>query len=322
MRRVILAVAVVTAVISTVMTTPASATYIGREGKIAFVRANQIYSVAKSGRTVTQLTTVGKNYRPKWSPDGKHIAYIQEDVNGNKNVFEMTATGTRKTQVTSSGTVAAAATWSPDGKTLAFAQTVDNGACAPHVCLETNLFTVKATAPFGSPTQMLGYYTASGQCGDEDHSLRHPIAVDRFVAWSPDGTRIALLNHYDCQLDDVIYMYTPATGEARQYLASGCDCGGYDDWTDLTWGPTVQFGYGHVDQGCCRDPLDFVEKLVYPGFAATLGDKSPAPSPLNTHMAFVNASSGTPNIYTATITGAQRKLVVTNGYQPDWQPLP
>jgi hypothetical protein len=39
-------------------------------------------------------------------------------------------------------------------------------------------------------------------------------------------------------------------------------------------------------------------------------------------MALVNATSGTPKICVATITGAQRQVVVTNGYQPDWQPLP
>jgi Tol biopolymer transport system component len=63
-------------------------------------------------------------------------------------------------------------------------------------------------------------------------------------------------------------------------------------------------------------------KIVYPGFAWREGDQSPAPSPLNTHMAFVHASSGTPNIYVSTIAGAHRHRVVTNGYTPDWQPLP
>ena len=49
---------------------------------------------------------------------------------------------------------------------------------------------------------------------------------------------------------------------------------------------------------------------------------SPVPSPSNAHMAFVNASSGTPKVYVATITGANRHVIVTNGYTPDWQPLP
>jgi len=39
-------------------------------------------------------------------------------------------------------------------------------------------------------------------------------------------------------------------------------------------------------------------------------------------MVFVRSTGSTPNVWTATITGAQRKMIMTNGYQPDWQPLP
>jgi len=63
---------------------------------------------------------VGKNYRPRWSPDGKQIAYIQQDAAGHKNVFEMSATGGNKTKVTTSGMVTTTPVWSPDAKTLAF----------------------------------------------------------------------------------------------------------------------------------------------------------------------------------------------------------
>ena len=38
-------------------------------------------------------------------------------------------------------------------------------------------------------------------------------------------------------------------------------------------------------------------------------------------MAFTNSTSGRPRIYVASITGDNRHLL-TNGYQPDWQPLP
>jgi Tol biopolymer transport system component len=48
--------------------TSANATYSGRDGKIAFVRANQIYSMSATGTTVVKLTPSGKNYRPRWSP--------------------------------------------------------------------------------------------------------------------------------------------------------------------------------------------------------------------------------------------------------------
>jgi len=53
---------------------PAEATFTGTDGRIAFVRSNQIYTIAPSGGTATKLTSTGKNYRPEWSPDGTRIA--------------------------------------------------------------------------------------------------------------------------------------------------------------------------------------------------------------------------------------------------------
>jgi len=58
-----------------------------------------------------------------------------------------------------------------------------------------------------------------------------------------------------------------------------------------------------------------------PLFVSAEGDKSPTPSPSGTRMAFTNSTSGRPKIYVATVTGDSRRFV-TNGYQPDWQPVP
>ena len=318
MRRIVLAMAVVTALVSAVLAAPANATYIGSEGRLAFVRANQIYTVAKSGGAVKQLTTVGKNYRPKWSPDGQRIAYIKETAAGAKDVWVMSATGAAKTRVTHLGTVTAAASWSPDGSTLAFAAGGSVGqVCEFNSCYQP-LYTIRSRAPFGSPTPRVGY--DNEPWNGPDPTDVHPILVDRFLAWSPDGDHIAIFGHIDAHDDDSISMYDLNTGENLEVLATGSDGTGYAEWSDLNFGPDGTLGYSQIDQGCCFD--EHIVKLVYPGFVAVLGDKSPAPSPTNSHMAFVNGSSGTPRIYTATITGQQRKVVVTNGYQPDWQPLP
>jgi Tol biopolymer transport system component len=337
MRRLVLCVAVLTGLVGPLLASPAHATYVGREGKIAFVRANQIYTIAHGGGAIRKLTSSGKNYRPKWSPDGRRIAYLNEPSPGVRNVWTMSATGTNRTRVTSSGTVTTNPTWSPDGKRIAFGQGSD---------IVAQLFTVRAMAPFGAPVAALGYVTCAGGsagCSDEDPAdPRHAINVDRFIAWSPDGTQIALLNHDDRQFDVSISMYYPATGEERQVIYFGADCCGYADFTDLTFGPTGQFGLGeNLNEGYYDSDIFYVEKITYPAdqcriyrqfgtcppptgpaFVAAVGDKSPAPSPTNAHMAFVNASTGTPNIYTSTIEGSGRRLLVPNGYQPDWQPLP
>lgn len=285
-----------------VLQPPANATSPGADGLIAFVRANQIYSMSPSGTNVKKLTQVGKNYHPKWSPDGTRISYIHE-VNGHRDVWVMRAYGGGKRAVTRTGDVTSAgATWSPDGGMLVFAN--------------PSLQRIRSTEPFGSPTELSGLPTG-GYC-DGDGALG-PVYVDRFVAWSPDGTRIAVFDHSDCFYDDRIDMYNPATDELSQHVASGGDCCGYYDWTDLFWGPTNKFGYTERYLGEYGEDEDAQSRIVYPGFKSLDGDTGGAPSPSGSFMALTNASSGFAQIIRANADGTGRR-VLTYGYQPDWQP--
>jgi WD40 repeat protein len=291
------------------LSAPANATAIGSEGKIVFVRANQIYTMTKTGASVTQLTTVGKNYRPKWSPDGKHISYIREDVNGKKNVFEMTATGTKKTKVTSTGQVSVSAVWSPDGKTLAYG-TIDTTFGQAHV------YTIKATAPFGSPSPLQVFPANGGDPG--------PISVTLGLAWSPNGENLAVANDDSEDSPDrgihLVHGMTIPTNQHAETVTdiTGGSCCGEDLWTDLNFIPNDTFGFAQED--LIFTPSHFT--LVYPGFVSQNGDKAGAPSPSGAHMVFVRTVGTVPNIWTSTIKGATRKQIQANGYQPDWQPLP
>jgi Tol biopolymer transport system component len=316
MRRFLLCAAAMTGLLGSLVVAPANATFAGREGKITFVRSNQVYTVAKGGGTVKQLTTSGKNYRPKWSLDGKRIAYINETTTGVKDIWTMTATGTKKTRVTTTGNVTSNPAWSPDGKLIAYAAGTRCAAAPPIFCGNPG-YTIRSTAPFGAP-QLLG------------------ISVDRYLAWSPDGTHLAVFNDDSQDSPDYgLHFYYPATGQDDVIAATGSDGAGYADWSDLAFGPTGAFGYGEVYRGDDGGMDPPAVRIIYPcararwtclptdpgTFTTIQGDRSPAPSPSNAHMAFTNDSSGTPKIYTSTITGQSRKLIVTNGYQPDWQSL-
>jgi dipeptidyl aminopeptidase/acylaminoacyl peptidase len=313
------------------LSTPASATVSGGEGKIAFVRANQIYTMTKAGGTVTQLTTVGKNYRPRWSPDGKHIAYIQEDASGHKNVFEMTATGGSKTKVTTSGTVTTTPVWSPDGKTLAFGAVATYHHPATQCCPgfdETNqwVFLVKATAPFGTPSMLTVYQSFS----DDPAADATPIDVfaGTSLAWSPDGADLAVVNDRSEDSPDIglhlvhgMTTVTPGTLHPEDVInGTGGECCGFQQWSDLDYVPNGNLGFAVADSGdeFQYDPPHLT--LNYPGFASQLGDRAGAPSPSGNHMVFVRTTGSTPNVWTATMTGTQRKMIKANAYQPDWQP--
>lgn len=300
--------------------TAASATAPGGDGKLALVRSNQIYTIRANGSGLVKLTSTGKNYRPKWSPNGNRLAYVHETAAGRKDLWVMQANGSGKRQVTTLGTVSTPGSWSPDGANIAFGATIGTD-------FEATLHKVKSTAPFGSPVQLLGYFTNCTGCEEPDV---RPIPVDRFLAWSTDGATIALFNHYDAQLDDALYMYDVATGEARQVDATGAECCGEYEWLDLFWGPTNGFGFTWVDREYFGQDPNYV-KIFYSstnsssrpitgGFVAHDRDTGGAPSPSGRYMAFTNPSGGA-KVYIANVDGSGRR-VLTAGYQPDWQPRP
>lgn len=277
---------------------PAGATYPGLDGKIAFVRANQIHTMSATGTGVAKLTSTGKNYRPKWSPDGKRIAYINE-VGGLRDVWVMAADGATKQRVTRLGNITSNPTWSANGARLAFAN--------------STLHTIKSTAPFGTPAEPVADVSTGSYCESEPG----PVPVDRFIAWSTDGTRIAVYNHDNCHEDDSIYMYYPASGAYDQVASVGADCCGYADWSDLFWGPSNRLGFTEKDYGDYGEENN-PAKVSYNGFVSAPGDVGGAPSPSGTYVAVTNASSGTAQIFRVNSNGTGRRLLAA-GYQSDWQ---
>jgi dipeptidyl aminopeptidase/acylaminoacyl peptidase len=295
--------ALLTSLLGVAVTAPtASATYDGKDGRIAFVRHDQIYTIRPDGTGLHRLTSVGTNSHPKWSPTGRRIAFVHETSAGATDLWVMSATGSAKRQVTHLGSVTEP-TWSPHGKYLAFGGV-------------EGLQKVRSTAPFGSPTVLSAYYTNTSCCGDELPVEAHALSVDRFVAWSPDGSRIAVWNHDSPQFDDVLWMYYPRTGEARTYLETGAACCGNLDVVDLFWGPTGTFGYAATD----NDEEPQPSTIVYPGYVGEPGDTGPAPDPAGAKIALTNPSSGRSHIYVQAIDGAHRSFL-TCGSQPDWQAI-
>jgi Tol biopolymer transport system component len=290
----------------------ASATYPGHDGRIAFVRANQIYTMTPSGTGVTKLTSTGRNYRPRWSPNGKRMSYVHV-VDGKRDIWVMKADGSAKQRVTTTADVTSdGAVWSPNGATLAFAKGADS-------YFSSTLYTVTSTSPFGTPTQVISSRSTNELCnGDYGGG---PVPVDRSLAWAPDGSRIAVFNHDSACPDDAIWMYHPRTGEYRQYAVTGGECCGFLDWSNLFWGPDNRFGYTQVDEGPELEHPDAPSRIVYSGFRSVDGDTGGAPSPSGTYLALTNATSGTAKVYRANADGTGRRLLTT-GYQPDWQRRP
>lgn len=81
---------------------------------------NQIWTMNADGSRARQITSgSGSSSGPRWSPDGKKIAY-----NSGGQIWTMDADGDDKEQITKLSSGAAGPVWSRDGRTIAFASEV------------------------------------------------------------------------------------------------------------------------------------------------------------------------------------------------------
>lgn len=114
--------------------------------KICFSYKGNLWTVSSSGGLASRLTIhVGFDGRPRWSPDGKWIAFVSNRT-GNQDMFIIPSEGGSPRQVTWYGRGNIIADWSPDGQKLLFFSARDsdeflyNAFTTPEA--QTNLYTI------------------------------------------------------------------------------------------------------------------------------------------------------------------------------------
>ncbi len=150
---------------------------------------------------------------PVWSPDGKFIAYHSAKRGG---IWLMPALGGTARQLTEFGCRPA---WSPDSATLAFQSESFRDMIQPYASSAT-----------------LWLVSAQGGAAKQITQAGIPAGGHICPAWSPDGKRIAFLNHRPHVLPDLDGR--GGEGQAKQLTPplSG-------DKADLVWHPDGQSLY-------------------------------------------------------------------------------
>jgi TolB protein len=207
---------------------------------IAYVRSGAIY--VTSGAKETRLTEDEVNSRPRFSPDGRRIAYVH-----NATVWVMNADGSGKRQV--SDRSAGGPSWSPNGASIAFSALSCTGGPGvyrvsstqvapraevlfPRSCRTEPLPEVASISSFEVGARPSELADASGVvvgarpseladasgvvAGARPSELTEKLSVDAAVAWSPDGTKIAFPGgECDSIADACLTVGTVATGAER-----------------------------------------------------------------------------------------------------------
>jgi hypothetical protein len=151
---------------------------------------DRLYVMDAESGAQTALTPPGiTGYRPRWSPDGKHIVMTQ--FLENDHVVVMNADGSNLHRVTSGVSVEESAGWSPDGTQVLYTVLGDGG---KHYLRLVNISTGAVTELFA-----IGWKNPS-------------------LAFSPDGKWVAYLDRAFGMANAAIYIARP-DGSGRRLIA-------------------------------------------------------------------------------------------------------
>ncbi|HSU27854.1 MAG TPA: PDZ domain-containing protein [Chitinophagaceae bacterium] len=135
--------------------------------QIVFTYANDLWVIPKEGGTAIKLSSpAGVESYPKFSPDGKWIAY-SGNYDGNSDAYVIPVNGGVPTRLTGHGNPDRVVDWTADGKRVLFASNREVGRERFN-----QFYTVAAT---GGPAEKL------------------PLAYAEYGCYSPDGKQIAVV---------------------------------------------------------------------------------------------------------------------------------
>jgi len=277
------------AVAALVVTESGRAAFPGQNGRIAFSRGGDVWSVAVDGSDEVNLTDhEALDADQRWSADGTKIVFTS-DRSGNRDVWVMDADGSNPTQVTTDQADDSQPAWSPDGTQIAFMTERDG---------DREIYVVNADG--SNPVNL----TNSPGTDDDDEPQ-----------WSPDGTTISFYRGGDVWLMDA------DGGNQRNATAAA----GSDDF-DQNWSPDgAQMVFDSNRDGDREIFLMDADggnqvQLTMNGNR----DRQPVFSPDGATILFESDRDGIDQLYVMDVDGQNQQSLnpsESDDQEPDWQPI-
>lgn len=270
----------------------AQATFPGANGKIAFVRSGDIWTMNPDGSSQVDITnTAAAEDSPAWSADGSQVAYVRD-----RAIWTMTANGALQTQVVPAPPTfgcnpfppdaLGGPAWSPSGSKIVF-----------------HKFTCTRD-PDGGELPSFDLYTVN------PNGTGQTLLVTEGMGprWSPGGTRIGYTGYcFGGGCTDVRWVTADGSSEFTVYQSN------IDADTFLDWSPDGLFLDGFGDR---TSPPYSESYTIHPdGTGYTVRPNGVG------HWSPDGTKFVLNGVYVQDVDGSNRTQIASSGSSPDWQPI-
>jgi dipeptidyl aminopeptidase/acylaminoacyl peptidase len=267
---------------------PADETDAGRTEAKGDKETQDLWLVRWNGRESLQLTHTDatSEHSPRWSPDGKHIAFLSDRAGGRggDQIWLLNRAGGEARQLSRSAHEISQFAWSPDGTRIAFSAEVvpaaqaDSDPPKPIVIDRLQFKTDDAGYLRAERSHLFLLNVNSGaitQLTDGAFDELQP-------AWSPDGSRIAFLSKRgadpDAHMNWDLYIVDAQPGSTPQQLTThpGTDGDPAEDWGSRP--PAFSADGKSVTYVAAGKPEDLWYSLIQVGVVPARGGEAALPT--------------------------------------------
>jgi tricorn protease len=172
----------------------------------------EIFTIATDRGDVSRVThSYARETNPKWSPDGKHLAYVS-DQSGREEVWVADVDGNNAKKLSDGDSEKSTIAWAPDSKSLAYSASdhklyvVDLAAGQAKVVASNDVGSIQ-NAEFSPDGKWIAYTKADpdlrphvcivSAAGGDEHRLNDDVLFATTGArWSRDGKKLVFLGGY------------------------------------------------------------------------------------------------------------------------------